>query len=538
MKKPAAFFALACAAALAGAGWYAATVPPVVREPEAPLAGPWASASGARAGDVVYRADFSDPGVRRGWGLVGDARFQASGAQTVVAADVPWWRAGSANMAFARVDMAPWAGTVLRVSARVRLRGVSVPSAPHLGAKLMVHIPSVQGDLWTNPSLGAGDAPWHEASFVVHVPADAGSGEIYLGLQGSSGGADFQDLSVTLLRSAAPSAAAIPEPPFSPARFRGAVFPENFHERDFSDFAALGGNLVRWQVTTDWKDGYDGEDPERYRAWLAREMDDVQKALDACQKNGLKMVLDLHAPPGGRLPDVSQRMWYDRRWNDLFVQVWKEAAARFKGHPALWAYGLVNEPLERSAPLSGLDAWSTQARAARAVRAIDPDTTILVAPVEMGSPDGFSFLDPVDVPGVAYEVHLYAPAGFTHQGVFAPAVPAPYPGVFDGFAYDRDALRRVLAPVRDFQKRHGAKIFVGEFSAARWAPGADRYLADAISIFEDYGWDWTYFAFRESPIWSLEHADLPADAAHGVSTPGGTARKKAVLEGFAKNARP
>lgn len=35
--------------------------------------------------------------------------------------------------------------------------------------------------------------------------------------------------------------------------------------------------------------------------------------------------------------------------------------------------------------------------------------------------------------------------------------------------------------------------------------GAERNLADLISIFNEYGWDWTYHAFREWPGWSVEH---------------------------------
>ena len=46
------------------------------------------------------------------------------------------------------------------------------------------------------------------------------------------------------------------------------------------------------------------------------------------------------------------------------------------------------------------------------------------------------------------------------------------------------------------------------FSAIAWAPGAERYLEDCISIFEEYGWDWTYHAFREWTGWSVEHGGV------------------------------
>ena len=54
---------------------------------------------------------------------------------------------------------------------------------------------------------------------------------------------------------------------------------------------------------------------------------------------------------------------------------------------------------------------------------------------------------------------------------------------------------------------------------------------------QEYGWDWSYHAFREWPGWSLEHADLPVDKGRHVPD-GGTARV-AVLKGwFQRNQRP
>jgi len=103
------------------------------------------------------------------------------------------------------------------------------------------------------------------------------------------------------------------------------------------------------------------------------------------------------------------------------------------------------------------------------------------------------------------------PYEYTHQGFERPwATPEdrpPYPGKFNERPFDRDALARHLAPVREFQRAYGAKIFVGEFSVVRWAPGAAQYLGDLIALFEDYGWDWTYHAFREQSAWNLEFSN-------------------------------
>ena len=120
---------------------------------------------------------------------------------------------------------------------------------------------------------------------------------------------------------------------------------------------------------------------------------------------------------------------------------------------------------------------------------------------------------------------------FTHQGVHGSPVGAVWPDPSQG--WDRDFIRRTFEPVREFQKRHGAKIYVGEFSAITWAQGADAYLRDCIAVFEEFGWDWSYHAFREWSGWSVEHA------CEGPGKPfvpsADNPRKRALLDGFRAN---
>lgn len=66
-------------------------------------------------------------------------------------------------------------------------------------------------------------------------------------------------------------------------------------------------------------------------------------------------------------------------------------------------------------------------------------------------------------------------------------------------------MRQQLQDVVSFQRKHAARVLVGEFSCVSWAPGADRCLSDVIDLFEEYGWDWAYHAFRECAVWSVEH---------------------------------
>jgi endoglucanase len=112
-----------------------------------------------------------------------------------------------------------------------------------------------------------------------------------------------------------------------------------------------------------------------------------------------------------------------------------------------------------------------------------------------------------------------------------------YPGVIEGKHWDKAALEAALRPVIDFQRNHRAHIYMGEFSAIRWAPdsSACRHLRDVIEIFEEHGWDWSYHAFREWDGWSVEHSDDRSQRAPLLQP----SDRQRLLQGwFARNQKP
>lgn len=164
-----------------------------------------------------------------------------------------------------------------------------------------------------------------------------------------------------------------------------------------------------------------------------------------------------------------------------------------------------------------------------AIRKIDPVTPIIVESDAMSNPSMLPYLPVYEYDNIIYSVHFYYPGRFTHQRDLSKRPFVRYPDPKTGLT--KEALRRTLEPVRKFQKLTGARIYVGEFSAIRWAPGADRYLRDCIDLFEEYGWDWAYHAFREWSGWSFEHSEDPENP---LPVPM-SARKKVILEGFQRN---
>ena len=162
------------------------------------------------------------------------------------------------------------------------------------------------------------------------------------------------------------------------------------------------------------------------------------------------------------------------------------------------------------------------------MRAEDPHTPIIIESNGWDSPKTFRYLSPLTLTNIIYQAHLYSPMDFTHQRVmYRRKHTVAYPNAEKG--WDRDFLRQELEPVREFQLKHKARIYIGEFSAVVWAPGAENYLRDAISLFEEYGWDWSYHAFREWAGWSVEHE---AQDEKNIRPSADNPRKRALLDGF------
>ena len=214
--------------------------------------------------------------------------------------------------------------------------------------------------------------------------------------------------------------------------------------------------------------------------------------------------------------------------------MWQRIARRYRGRGVIYAYDLLNEPVE-GAVAPGLLNWRGLAtKVTRAIRAIDPGKPVVVEPSPWGGAQGFDALTPLDLDRVIYSFHMYQPHAFTHQGVGNSRTALVYPGTIDGVQWNGEQLREAMQPAIDFQAEFNVHLYVGEFSAIRWAPdnSAYRYLRDVIDLFEEYDWDWSYHAYREWDGWSVEHGP---DRRDRQPTTEPTDRSRLLRSWFAKN---
>ncbi len=448
---------------------------------------------------------------------------------------------GSANRQFP-IAAEAFDGRVATLHAMVKAENVSKPPQSWNGIKVMLILESTSGGkTYPQIPIPAGSFEWREFSQRIRLPKDVAKATLVVGLEAVSGRVWFDDLCITVGQPDRQGRR-------SEVRFKGHNLPHlrgvmhgpRFDETNIRDLALeWNANLIRWQLNwTPMKEAEEwARDLDAYDRWLDSALIECDKALDACEKYRIMVLVDLHTPPGGRAAGGVCRMFQEQRYQDKLIEVWDKIARRYRGRQVVYAYDLLNEAVEGTVAKGLLDWRDLATKAAETIRTIDPGKPVVFEPGPWGGPDGFDFLEPLDADRVIYSFHMYRPHSFTHQGVHDDRTGIAYPGQIDGQYWDKEALREAMRPAIEFQQAFNVHIYVGEFSAIRWAPGdsAYTYLRDVIDLFEEYGWDWSYHAFREWDGWSVEHGPDRTDH-RPTSLP--TRRMQLLLSWFERNERP
>ena len=324
------------------------------------------------------------------------------------------------------------------------------------------------------------------------------------------------------------AAARIPRGPFAdgrhnPRALRGVMSGGDMGEESVRNLAEWGANLVRLQISVPkGRTLPSGE----YLATLERRLDEYAAVVDRCHRNGIRVVIDLHTPPpdGAKATKNASNLLAKGYNTTALRRAWRLLATRFRDHPAVVAYDIMNEP--RCEP----DEWRRIFReTVEDLRTVDPKTPVVTEFVDTWWPEEMN---------VVYSPHFYAPLTLTHCGVGEYSnVRWRYPGYIGGVYWDKEQMRVALKPWIDFQREHpGARILVGEFSCILWSKGAENYIRDAIDLFEEYGWSWAYHAYREWPAWDVEYTHVgDYEIQKWRKATEDTDRKTALLKGLSFN---
>lgn len=482
---------------------------------------------------LMFEETFSEPGFEQRWEKCG-----VGGVYDPVEKAVRFTsqKPGEDYLIY-HLDDAQYRGRRIQFEAEVKGENLTQSKVSYLNSKLKISFKSAEpGDHYPEATRKTGTYDWWKSTRLFLCPNDATDVMITIGLQDVTGTYWVKNLRVYDV----PIYAGQPYTPSTDSvqkttRYRGVDTGrrEGWSEQDFIDLKNWHVNIIRYQMLPY---SIPANTREEYEAWIDIEMGKIDAFLVLARKYGMKAVLDLQKGPGTQTFELgSNRMSWDIRDQDLLISTWEKLAAHYKGNQdVIYGYDILNEPRENDfvyVPGGGVEWQLLVERAIEAVRKIDPDTPIIVEATQWSSPAGFRSLKPINGGKLIYSPHFYSPGSFTHQFIRTNRTATTYPGEIRNEVWDKERLRQELAPAVEFQKKYNVPMFLGEFSAVRWGDGADRWLQDAIELFEEYGWDWCYHSFREYNGWDLEKDGPREKPEPSADNP----RKRVVLGFFEKN---
>lgn len=279
-----------------------------------------------------------------------------------------------------------------------------------------------------------------------------------------------------------------------------------------------GFNLARFLILWDAVEPEPGRYGEDY-------FDRVEERLDWFAEAGILVVLDMHQDVYSRvfccdgaprwavrddgLPFVPQAIWWmnyfqpavQRAFDNFFdwdgphadlqqhyLAAWARVAERFRDHPAVLGYDIMNEPFPGTAgPRFERDVLTpfTQ-RAIESIRRADPDGWIFYEPMwaapAAGLPSQLGLLhDPrPGEPRLAYFPHLYS---LTVEATGA---------------YVNDTTVPLWAAARTEEAAaQGAPVLIGEFGHVDGVINGEQFLADVVAMADEVTSGWAYWEYND-----------------------------------------
>ena len=276
---------------------------------------------------------------------------------------------------------------------------------------------------------------------------------------------------------------------------------------------------------------------DEYKGIVESDFNKLIKVLDIADSLNIKIVVTPISLPGTRWVQNNNgvkdsRLWKEEKYHEQTCRFWKDLAQRLKNHPAVVGFNIQNEPHPEvffgnpSFWKNELDAWyetikGTPAdlnlfysKVISAIREVDEKTPIIVETGLYATPWAFSYLKKINDPHIIYSFHMYEPYNFTTQRINNNRY--QYPGIVPiedlgtDFDMNKNSLKEFLNPVVDWVKKNtipANRIWAGEFGCSRKVAGVEKYLSNLIEIFNENGWHWAFYSFRED-VWDSMDYEL------------------------------
>lgn len=258
-------------------------------------------------------------------------------------------------------------------------------------------------------------------------------------------------------------------------------------------FLTAPQRAVRNEVITDLYAGHD-----RYKAAMRRWLDFdeafvaddldgfriIDELIGWCEANGIYLILDMHAAPGGQGSDRNicdgfhdSNLWLEPVFQDALDRLWLAISDRYRDEPRIAMYEFINEP--NNVPGGGPAIHALTQRLLSTVRTNGDNHIIGIHGNGWGN--NYDFLEPFTLQprwGLVYSAHRYW---------IDPAddwVPNGNPNVINR-----------LVDLVAFRDRHNVPVWVGETGENNAA-----WLAQNIAGLEAQGIGWCHWTYKRHDV--------------------------------------
>lgn len=216
----------------------------------------------------------------------------------------------------------------------------------------------------------------------------------------------------------------------------------------------------------------------------------LDQALAHAARNGLWVILDLHAACGAQSrdwhadSDGKARLWSDKVNRERTWALWERIADRYKDHPEVAGYDLLNEPATDAKKLNLFYRGLIQR-----IRSVDRNHILFLEGNRWSTE--LEFLEDFSDDNYAFSCHSYEPVDFTFSLI--PNLTYPSQG-----GSTKGRLRKHLSRYAKLSRARKRPMLVGEFGLnfRRGAYGEIQWLDDMLSIFDDLDFHWTYWTYK------------------------------------------
>ena len=211
--------------------------------------------------------------------------------------------------------------------------------------------------------------------------------------------------------------------------------------------------------------------------------------IEQITKQGLYVILDMHAVPGAQNPDWHADasghalFWEDKKHRDHYLKLWGQLSRKFKDHKMIAGYDIMNEPVTDKPEL---------------LHAVFKNTIDIIRKngdqhiIFLEGNNWARDVEPIHdlfSDNVALSIHFYDPFKFTFDN--DPTL--TYPGEVDGLFWDKETIRQALKKYALLK----VPVLVGEFGVAgSFKPDKLQWVKDMLVVFKEFGFHWSYWTFK------------------------------------------